>query len=100
MDSRIQENSEADIPIITQEEFHNYKNSMMLTAIFEIFFTPINDKLLYNDLYQIQIIKEVLNLQTEDLHAEERLQRPNGAYLHEKEAMKKPNCAIALAIAQ
>lgn len=84
LDSRTQELSEADIPVITQEEFHNYKNSMMLTAIFEKFFTPINDELLYNDLYQIQIIKDEINLQIEDIHAEERLQHPNGAYFHDK----------------
>lgn len=89
LDSRTQEHSEADIPVITQEEFHNYKNSMMLTAIFEKFFTPINDELLYNDLYQIQIIKDELNLQIEDIHAEERLQHPNGAYFHDKESVEK-----------
>ena len=84
LDSQTQDDENSIVPIITNQEFQEYKNTLMLTALFEKFFTPINDALLYKDLYQTQIIKDELNLQTADIEAEERLQHPNGSYYHEK----------------
>lgn len=84
LDSQTQDDENSIVPIITNQEFQEYKNTLMLTALFEKIFTPINDALLYNDLYQTQIIKDELNLQAADIEAEERLQHPNGSYYHEK----------------
>lgn len=84
LNSQTQDEENSTTPIITQQEFQDYKNTLMLTALFERIFTPINDDLLYNDLYQTQIIKDELNLQAADIEAEERLQHPNGSYYHEK----------------
>lgn len=84
LDSRTQDICDNSISVITQEEFQNYKNQIMLTALFEKFFTPINDELLYNDLNQFHIIRDELHLQIEDIQAEERLQHPKGAYYQEK----------------
>lgn len=67
-------------PIITNKEFQDYKHDMMLTALFEKFFTPINEKLLLSDLYQVSIIEDELNLQITDIEAEHRLSNPEGAY--------------------
>ena len=84
LDSQTQDDENSIAPTITDQEFQDYKNTLMLTALFERIFTPINDNLLYNDLYQTQIIKDELNLQAADIEAEERLQHPNGSYYHEK----------------
>ena len=84
LDSQTQDDENSIAPTITDQEFQDYKNTLMLTALFERIFTPINDELLYNDLYQTQIIKDELNLQAADIEAEERLQHPNGSYYHEK----------------
>lgn len=84
LDSQTQDDENSIAPTITDQEFQDYKNTLMLTALFERIFTPINDDLLYNDLYQTQIIKDELNLQAADIEAEERLQHPNGSYYHEK----------------
>ncbi|KAF5053700.1 hypothetical protein DSECCO2_395700 [anaerobic digester metagenome] len=71
-------------PYISQEEFRNIKNTMMLTAIFELFFTPINDSLLEHDLYQMLTLDE-LRLETETIDAEQRLNHPEGNYYRKKQ---------------
>lgn len=52
MDNLADNSPDEDVPYISNKEFQNYKNSMMLTALFEKFFTPINDELLINDMTQ------------------------------------------------
>lgn len=71
-------------PVITDKEFRDYKRDLMITALFEKFFTPIDDKLLLSDLYQVQIIEDELDLQVEDIEAENRLSHPNLYYYKEK----------------
>lgn len=71
-------------PVITDKEFRDYKRDLMITALFEKFFTPIDDKLLLSDLYQVQIIEDELDLQVEDIEAEHRLSHPNLYYYKEK----------------
>ncbi len=73
-----------NIPVITDKEFREYKKDMMITALFEKFFTPIDDKLLYSDLYRVEIIENELNLQIEDIEAENRLSHPNLYYYKER----------------
>lgn len=84
LDSLETGNHNENIPIITDKEFRDYKRDMMITALFEKFFTPIDDALLLNDLYQVQIIKNELSLQVEDIEAENRLSHPNLYYYKEK----------------
>ena len=74
------DNTDKNAPIITNKELREYKNNMMLTALFEHFFTPIDENLLLNDLYQVHIIEDELNLQFEDIEAENRLSHPEGYY--------------------
>ena len=71
-------------PDLSRKEYQDYKRDMMITAIFEKFFTPIDDNLLYNDLYRERIIKDDLNLQLEDIEAEKRLSHPNPNYYKDK----------------
>lgn len=71
-------------PVITDKEFQNYKQDMMLTALFENFFSPIDEKLLLSDLYQVKIIEDELSLQVRDIEAEHRLSNPEGAYYTKK----------------
>lgn len=71
-------------PVITNREFKEYKRDMMITALFEKFFTPIDDELLLTDLYQVQIFKNELCLQVEDIEAEDRLSNPNPYYYKER----------------
>ena len=48
----------------------------MLTAIFERFFTPINDSLLEHDLYAV-MMEDELDITTEQIEAEQRLNSPD-----------------------
>ena len=77
LDSRETGDYDGNIPVITDKEFRDYKRDMMVTALFEKFFTPIDNKLLLNDLYQVQIIEDELDLQIEDIEAENRLSHPS-----------------------
>ncbi|MBQ2884813.1 MAG: hypothetical protein IJE43_13720 [Alphaproteobacteria bacterium] len=78
--SQTQDDIENNIPIITNEKFRKVKNDMMLKAIFEKIFTPINEELLLNDLYQVLIFEDELALDTADIEAEHRLSHPEGYY--------------------
>ena len=84
LESRKQEENDDNIPNITDKELQEHKNNIMLTALFEKFFTPINIELLFNDLCQILITKDESNLQIEDIEAENRLLNPNGSYFQER----------------
>lgn len=84
LDSREMGDHDENVPVITDKEFKEYKRDMMITALFEKFFTPIDDKLLLNDLYQVQIIEDELDLQVEDIEAEHRLSHPNPYYYKER----------------
>lgn len=82
LDSQEQIPSSEGAPYISQEEYESTKNSMMLTAIFEHFFTPINDSLLENDLYKTLFV-DGLGLTNEVIEAEQRLNNPKGSYFKE-----------------
>lgn len=71
-------------PVITKKEFDDYKRDMMITALFQKFFSPINENLLLNDLYQVQILEDEVDLQIADIEAEHRLSHPNLYYYKEK----------------
>ena len=58
----------------------NYKNSMMLNALFEKFFTPIDDALLRSDMTQVFITRDEASLEISDIEAEQRLSHPQGIY--------------------
>lgn len=66
-------------PRLSDDEFIQCKNNMMLQAIFECFFTPINESLLYDDLYQM-LLKDELDITIKDINAEKRLSHPEGNY--------------------
>lgn len=80
MDNLADNSPDEDVPYISNKEFQNYKNSMMLTALFEKFFTPINDELLINDMTQVFIIRDEASLDVADIEAEQRLAHPEGNY--------------------
>ena len=84
LDSRETGDYDGNIPVITDKEYRDYKRDMMITALFEKFFTPIDNKLLLNDLYQVQIIEDELDLQIEDIEAENRLSHPSQYYYKER----------------
>lgn len=77
-------NIDKNAPVITDKEFRDYKRDLMITALFERFFTPIDDKLLLSDLYHVQIIEDELDLQVQDIEAEHRLSHPEGYYYTKK----------------
>lgn len=56
-----------------------------LSYMFEHFYTPTNDTLLFNDLEQNLIIKDEIALETSDIEVEQRLSHPEGNYYKRKE---------------
>ncbi|MCR4657025.1 MAG: hypothetical protein K5770_12475 [Lachnospiraceae bacterium] len=62
------------------EAFQAYKNNMMLKALFEYFFTPIDEELLKHDYYNDTILKNEWMLERMDIEAEDRLKHPEGSY--------------------
>ena len=72
-------------PVISERKFWEHKRNMMLTAIFEMYFTPIDDSLLLSDLYRVHITADELHLEVEDIEAEDRLSHPEGYYYRRKE---------------
>ena len=69
-----------DIPYISNDMFRRVKNDIMLKALFELFFTPLDEALLMNDLYQTQLLADELSLEPIDIEAEHRLTHPEGNY--------------------
>ena len=80
--ARSNEDNDKNLPKLSQQDFRDYKMELMLTALFEKFFSPINEELLFNDLYRKKFISDDIDLEIEDLEAEKRLQHPNGSYFH------------------
>lgn len=76
-------NNEEDVnpndPAISDDDFRSAKLHMMLEALFHLYFTPINDSLLRNDLDRI-LKKDDLGLMVEDIDAERRLSHPEDNY--------------------
>ena len=76
-------NNDEDInpndPAISDSDFRSAKCQLMLEALFQLYFTPINDSLLRNDLDRV-LKKDDLGLQIEDMEAERRLEHPEGNY--------------------
>lgn len=85
LDSRTQDEwrGSDNAPYISQKEFRDCRNAIMLTAIFERFFTPINDSLLEHDLYAV-MMEDELDITTEQIEAEQRLNSPEGNYYRRK----------------
>ena len=75
---------------ISNDVYYRYKMDMMISALFELYFTPIDDGILMNDLERVFIFKDELNLQLEDLDAEKRLNNPEGVYYHKKISFQNP----------
>lgn len=71
-------------PDISDKELNDAMDKMMLSAIFELYFTPINMDLLRNDLYKVTFTSES-NLDEETIDAEDRLAHPEGYYYNRKE---------------
>lgn len=70
-------------PFVSQKDLRNTMNTIMLTAIFEQFFTPINRDLLLNDLYAT-LYSDDLELDAANIEAEQRLEHPEGNYYKKK----------------
>ncbi len=81
--SQSMDDYDPNIPTLTIDEYWKYKERIMLLALFEKFFTPIDDKLMHNDIYRLKF-KDELDLQVEDIEAEERWNNPGKYYYHEK----------------
>lgn len=80
MNDLIDNPPDENTPYISNKEFQNYKNSMMLNALFEKFFTPIDDALLRSDMTQVFITRDEASLEISDIEAEQRLSHPQGIY--------------------
>lgn len=80
MNDLIDNPPDENTPYIGNKEFQNYKNSMMLNALFEKFFTPIDDALLRSDMTQVFITRDEASLEISDIEAEQRLSHPQGIY--------------------
>ena len=80
MNDLIDNPPDENTPYISNKEFQNYKNSMMLNALFEKFFTPIDDALLRSDMTQVFITRDEASLEISDIEAEQRLSHPQGNY--------------------
>lgn len=80
MNDLIDNPPDENTPYISNKEFQNYKNSMMLNALFEKFFTPIDDALLRSDMTQVFITRDEASLEISDIEAEQCLSHPQGIY--------------------
>ena len=80
MNDLIDNPPDENTPYISNKEFQNYKNSMMLNALFEKFFTPIDDALLRSDMTQVFITRDEASLEISDIEVEQRLSHPQGIY--------------------
>lgn len=72
-------------PPLTKEEVITMKNNIMLKALFEKFFTPIDETLLEEDMRQAFILYNDSDFGFERVEAEQRLAHPEGFYYHPKE---------------
>ncbi len=79
LDSLNNESGDIDIPVYSHEEIDSKKMAMMIEALFNLFFTPINEDLLTDDLERVSNADD-LCLQIEDIEAERRLSNPEGNY--------------------
>ena len=77
--------TDENLPCISNEAFRRKKNDVMLKALFELFFTPLDEELLMNDLWQTQLLSDELSLEPKDIEAEHRLNSPEGNYYKRKE---------------
>ena len=68
MNDLIDNPPDENTPYISNKEFQNYKNSMMLNALFEKFFTPIDDALLRSDMTQVFITRDEASLEISDIY--------------------------------
>ena len=82
-DEKLSDN-EKNLPYLRSSEYKLYKVNMMLSALFELYFTPINDSLLFNDVQRVLKFKDDLNLTVEDIQAEDRLDHPEGIYYNRR----------------
>lgn len=76
-------------PTITDKELHECKMNIMVTALFELFFTPVNEERLRADLMQWYILSDPINLTIEDFSARDRLDHPEGTYYRKKQNVKQ-----------
>ena len=82
--TNLNQNVDPVVPKINQEELTIFADHIMIKALFELFFTPIDEKLLYSDIFRYKYLSEESNLGVEDLEAEDRLAHPEGNYYHKK----------------
>lgn len=89
--TEVDEDNESD-PYISDQEYRFHKTNMMFEALFSVFFTPIDDELLRNDLEQVEIYADPLNPTIQDLAAQHRLENPEGIYYKRLDSPTKESC--------
>ena len=85
LSNRTQEDVDTNAPVLDKEEFKTIIDRMMLKALFNLFFTPVDEALLYHDVYRKKFIIEDLELDVEDIEVENRLANPEGNYYKRKQ---------------
>lgn len=78
-------NTDDNTPIMTPEEINDYKRDMMIQALFELFFTPVDTKKLEADLYHRTYVFDTVYPSGEDKDTADRLAHPLGNYFHKRE---------------
>ena len=81
----ISNDNDSVTPTINQEELITHADHIMIKAIFELFFTPIDERMLFGDMFRYKYLSDESNLGVEDLEAEERLANPEGNYYKKKD---------------
>ncbi len=84
---RVSNNSGA--PVLNEEEYKQFVDRMMLRAIFEVFYTPIDEELLRADIYTYKFLTDETELDIEDIEIEHRLSHPEGSYYSRKKEKAK-----------
>ncbi len=82
--SQLTTGDETSAPYITDKEFEDCKTRMMIEALFDKWFTRIDDDLLRLDLELAYIYKDESNITREVTEAEIRLAHPEGFYYHKR----------------
>lgn len=77
------------VPVLNEEEYNQFVDRMMLRAIFEVFYTPIDEELLKKDIYTYKFLTEETELEIEDIEIEHRLNHPEGSYYSRKRETTK-----------
>lgn len=76
-------------PVLNEEEYKQFVDRMMLRAILEVFYTPIDEELLRHDVYAYKYLTDETELDIEDIELEHRLSHPEGSYYSRKKEDKR-----------